>query len=101
MSSQHIVEAIVYDKVVQLVSDFFASELRRLSAKVERPLPARGIPFPRIDGPKCKNDRIGIVGAGPSGIHMAYSLKEEGFRNVKILEKSNRIGGKSVHVSKV
>ncbi len=29
---------------------------------------------------------------------MAYELKRRGFKNVKILEKSNRIGGKSFHV---
>ena len=29
---------------------------------------------------------------------MAYELKQRGFKNVRILEKSNRIGGKSTHV---
>ncbi len=61
-------------------------------------VPPKGTPFPNIPGPKCKTDRIGIVGAGLSGIHMAYLLKERGFKNVRILEKDNRIGGKSVNL---
>ena len=49
--------------------------------------------FPgRIPGPKKLTDFIGIIGAGPSGIHMAYLLKKRGFKNVKILEASNQIG---------
>ncbi len=47
-----------------------------------------------------KEDRIVIVGAGPAGIHMAYLLKEKGYKNVKILEKTDRIGGKSFTVMK-
>ncbi len=78
--------------------EFLVSEIQRLSAKVLTPTPSKGIPFPNIPGPKCKTHRIGIVGAGPSGIHMAYELKQRGFKNVRILEKSNRIGGKSTHV---
>lgn len=31
--------------------------------------------YPRIKGPKSVNDRIAIIGAGPSGLHMAYELK--------------------------
>ena len=37
------------------------------------------------------------MGAGPSGVHMAYLLKQKGFKDVTILEKSNRIGGKGEH----
>ena len=29
------------------------------------------------------------------GVHLAYRLKEKGFKNVTILEKSNRVGGKA------
>ncbi|KAK3084335.1 hypothetical protein FSP39_011742 [Pinctada imbricata] len=47
-----------------------------------------------IVGPRSFDDRIAIIGAGPSGIHMAYRLKELGFRNIEILEKENRIGGR-------
>lgn len=46
-------------------------------------------------GPKCKGSKIGIVGAGPAGLHMAYLLKKNGFTNVEVLEQANRHGGKS------
>lgn len=52
------------------------------------------LPF-EIPGPRSFNDSIAIVGAGASGIHMALSLKEKGFKNVFVLEKENYIGGKS------
>ena len=58
-----------------------------------RPTP-RPLPF-KITGPRRLRDRIAIIGAGPSGIHMALALKEKGFRNVKILEKEKYLGGKS------
>lgn len=48
-----------------------------------------------IPGPRRLTDKIAIVGAGPSGIHMALLLKQKGFKNVEILEKTSRIGGKS------
>ena len=48
-----------------------------------------------IPGPKSYNDKIGIVGAGPAGVHMALLLKQRGFKAIEILESSDRIGGKS------
>jgi hypothetical protein len=42
-----------------------------------------------------KHHRIAVIGAGPAGIHMASLLKKRGYDNVTILEKTNRIGGKS------
>ena len=39
--------------------------------------------------------RIGIIGAGPAGIHAAATLKSLGYNNITILERSHRIGGKS------
>ncbi len=72
--------------------------VNQLSSKISQPLPPKGIPFPSIPGPRCKADRIGVVGAGPSGTHMAYLLKQAGYDNVVIMEKENRIGGKSVAV---
>ncbi len=39
-------------------------------------------------------DRICIVGAGPAGLSAAYYLVAKGFRNVTVLEKEDRIGGK-------
>lgn len=38
--------------------------------------------------------RIGIIGAGISGVTAAYELKKKGYRNVTILEKSDHVGGK-------
>ena len=64
-------------------------------SKVEEFVPPKGIKFKKIRGPR-KNARIGIVGAGPAGVHMAYLLKEKGFSNINIIEKSNRIGGKAI-----
>ena len=55
----------------------------------------KGEAFKTIKGPKCLNSKIGIVGAGPSGVHMAYQLKQKGYTNVTILERSNRVGGKA------
>ena len=52
------------------------------------------LPF-KIPGPNTYDDRVGIVGAGPAGIHMAYLLKKKGFTNVEVLESSDRVGGKS------
>lgn len=40
------------------------------------------------------NQRIIIIGAGPSGIAAASKLYENGFTNVTILEAENRIGGR-------
>ena len=48
-----------------------------------------------IPGPKSYSDKIGIVGGGPAGIHMALLLKQKGFKSVEVLESSGRIGGKS------
>lgn len=53
-----------------------------------------------IPGPQRLNEKIAIVGAGPGGIHMALLLKEKGFTNVQILEKTNQIGGKSSSIER-
>ncbi len=39
--------------------------------------------------------KIGIVGAGCSGIAAASSLFKKGYRNIVILEARNRIGGRT------
>ncbi|XP_060072140.1 uncharacterized protein LOC132552013 [Ylistrum balloti] len=51
--------------------------------------------FPYIKGPESFTDRIAIVGAGPSGVHMALKLKEAGFSDVTVFEKEEEVGGKS------
>src|SRR5688572_15238684 len=38
--------------------------------------------------------RIAVVGAGPSGLTAAYTLKGLGYTNVTVFEKENRVGGK-------
>jgi protoporphyrinogen oxidase len=40
------------------------------------------------------NEKICIIGGGISGVFIAHYLKEKGYRNITLLEKSNRIGGK-------
>lgn len=39
------------------------------------------------------NTRIGIVGAGPSGMSAAYALSQLGYNNVTVLEKHHTVGG--------
>lgn len=51
--------------------------------------------YPRIRGPRSLDDRIVIVGAGISGVHMASLLKDRGYKNVVIFEQRPEIGGKS------
>ena len=57
------------------------------------PEESKGTPFRPVNGPKGNDTRIGIVGGGIGGIHMAYLLKKKGFSNVSVLEKTNRLGG--------
>ena len=45
------------------------------------PAPALGQPWPSIPGPDL-DDRVCIVGAGASGIHMAMSLKKKNYKKV-------------------
>lgn len=66
--------------------------------KLLEPVPPKGTPFPKIPGPS-HNDQVCIVGAGPSGIHMALSLKKKGYNKVTIYEKTNRVGGKSYDIN--
>ena len=60
-------------------------------------VPSKGKEFPKIVGPK-DDDKVCIVGAGPAGLHMALGLKDKGYQKVKIFEKTNRHGGKSLDV---
>ncbi|KAK7402222.1 hypothetical protein VNO78_14311 [Psophocarpus tetragonolobus] len=39
------------------------------------------------------NTRIGIVGAGPSGLSAAYALARLGYNNISVLEKQSTVGG--------
>ena len=42
--------------------------------------------------------KVCIVRAGPSGVHMAMSLKDKGYTKLVVFEKSNRVGGKSYDI---
>ena len=53
----------------------------------------KGEEWPKIAGPQ-KDGRVCVVGAGPAGLHMALRLKQKGYTNVDILEKTFRVGGK-------
>ena len=50
---------------------------------------------PKLNKTWDKNAKIVVVGAGAAGINMSVRLKENGYTNVTILEKTNRVGGKS------
>ena len=55
------------------------------------PPPDRRLPKP--------TDRVVVVGAGPSGLHMAHLLRREvGVQDITILERSDRHGGKTLTV---
>ena len=62
--------------------------IQELIQKVDSSGEPKGTPFEKINGP-CKSSKIAIIGAGPSGVHMAYSLKMKGFKDVTILERSD------------
>lgn len=42
-----------------------------------------------------KNPSIGIVGAGPAGVTLAYELYNQGFRDITIVDKASDVGGQS------
>ncbi|MBQ4902038.1 FAD-dependent oxidoreductase [Paenibacillus sp. Marseille-P2973] len=41
-----------------------------------------------------RDERIGIVGAGISGVTLAHELAKKGYSHVTIMEKEDRVGGK-------
>ena len=43
--------------------------------------------------------RIGIIGAGVSGLSAAHYLRQAGYRNVTVLERDPRVGGKCCSVT--
>lgn len=51
--------------------------------------------IPQFTQPISKTSPIGIIGAGPAGISIAYNLRKEGYKNITILESSSHIAGKS------
>lgn len=59
------------------------------------------VDYERRRPPFKKTSKICVIGAGPAGIHMASLLKKSGIKNVAVLERSHRIGGKSHTVTDV
>ena len=46
--------------------------------------------------PKPNNTRVCIIGAGISGLTVAYQLQKQGYKNITVLEKDDQIGGKCI-----
>ena len=46
-----------------------------------------------------KPKRIAIIGAGPSGLSMAFALRERGHRDVVVYERGSEVGGKVLSVA--
>ena len=53
----------------------------------------RSLNLTEVDVKKAKGKRIGIVGAGMSGLMTAMLLDSKGLRNWHILEASQKVGG--------
>lgn len=49
--------------------------------------------FWRLPMPADRQTKIVIVGAGPAGLSAAYFLRQQGYREVLVLEKLGRVGG--------
>jgi len=47
-----------------------------------------------------KDDKIGIIGAGPSGVSSALFLSDKGYKNIKVFEKERELGGKCLTITK-
>ena len=74
--------------------DLFNTYKARFLELLNSTAPSKGKEFPKIIGPN-PNDKVWIVGAGAAGLHMALSLKDKGYKEIRIFEKTNRHGGKS------
>ena len=77
--------------------DPIAAALNTLQDLILKQDPPKGEEFSKIPGP-VKNEKVCIVGAGPSGVYTAMKLKKLGYQDVTIYEKSFRVGGKSYNV---
>jgi hypothetical protein len=53
----------------------------------------------RSDSTLDKNAHIGIIGAGPAGLAAAEALREQGYKQITILEKSGRAGGMALSLT--
>ena len=46
--------------------------------------------------PFVQTDPIVVIGGGPAGVHMASRMKQLGYTNIRVLERTDRVGGKSL-----
>ncbi len=64
------------------------------------PQPATRNPQPRrsphLAHQSNTNSRIAIIGAGPGGLATAEALKEKGYQNITVIEKTKHVGGMSL-----
>ena len=98
LASTTICSLETYQKAgISNVTGQLVKELQQLFNRNSTTNPPLGHHFPSIIGPKPYED-VCIVGAGPAGIHMGLSLKNKGYKKIRIFEKSNRVGGKSYDV---
>ena len=67
--------------------------VRKILSLYKANVEAKGDPLPKVVGPK-RHEKVCIVGAGAAGIHMALNLKDRGFSDIIIFEKTGRVGGK-------
>lgn len=49
---------------------------------------------PKYPALTVRPKRFAIIGAGPAGTHMAFRLKQKGYNDVTVFEKTGRVGGK-------
>ena len=45
--------------------------------------------------PESKDSKIAVIGGGFSGVYTAYRLKNLGYTNITVFEKSHAVGGKT------
>jgi hypothetical protein len=69
-----------------VIASFGACSNTPPTSTTEQPIGALFVPH--------KTLRIAVVGAGPSGLTAADTLQQEGYTNVTVFEKNNRVGGK-------
>lgn len=68
---------------------------KRPDVVVDGPKQSCGCRFAGVVNPFQRKSRIAIVGAGPAGVHLASRLKQLGYMNLTLLERTGRVGGKS------
>lgn len=78
--------ALLLNRKLPQNQPLFESYKKKFDELLSSKLPSKGKEFPKILGPK-PTDKVCIVGAGPSGLHIALSLNNKGYQKIKIFEK--------------